>query len=164
MKITLKEVKQAIDTCMFSVLRFLDKKTDRALIVFDNKEIVGRGINLIRENGTAIIKITNMDVMKAQKVIEEEINEDIINAPFAVRCDIYKKLLIKEIATLIFENNFDLIFDCEEIRKEVEREFEWHSLDTILMRCEKEQLDKLSTVLWKVYTTSEIGETLEVGF
>lgn len=164
MKMTLKEVKQAINTCMFSVLRFLDKKTDSALIVFDNKEVVGRGISLIRKDGVMTVKITNMGIMKAQKVIEENINEDIINAPFAVRCDIYEKLLIKEIATLIFENNFDLIFDCKEIRKEVEREFEGESVDTILMRSEKEQLNKLSVVLWKVYTNSEIGENLEVGF
>ncbi|WNV45914.1 hypothetical protein [Aeromonas phage AerS_266] len=166
MKMTLKEVKQAVDTCMFTVIRFFDNKKDAGLIVFNNveKEMVGRGIELIRKDGVATVKITNMGVVKAQKVIERKIRDEEIAAPFTVKTEIYRKVLIKEIGTLIFQNNFDTIFDCPEIREEVEREFEGEGVDTILQEMEKEKMDKLSTVLWQVYINTEAGENLEVIF
>ena len=159
MEITLNEVKEAIDNCMFSVVSFFDRRTNDALIVFNSKEFVGRGIKLVRENSIVVVQVTEMGVVKAEKTIESEIKEVEVNAPFKVRKENYKNVLIKEIATLIFERNFDKIFASEEIRKEIEKEFTEEEIDDIL---NSDDLDKLTKVLWRIYITSEVGNGLKV--
>ena len=159
MEITLNEVKEGIDNCMFSVVSFFDRRTNDALIVFNSKESVGRGIKLVRENSIVVVQVTEMGVVKAEKTIESEIKEVEVNAPFKVRKEIYKNVLIKEIATLIFERNFDKIFASEEIRKEIEKEFTEEEIDDIL---NSDDLDKLTKVLWRIYITSEVGNRLKV--
>lgn len=159
MEITLNEVKEGIDNCMFSVVSFFDRRTNDALIVFNSKESVGRGIKLVRENSIVVVQVTEMGVVKAEKTIESEIKEVEVNAPFKVRKENYKNVLIKEIATLIFERNFDKIFASEEIRKEIEKEFTEEEIDDIL---NSDDLDKLTKVLWRIYITSEVGYGLKV--
>lgn len=159
MEITLNEVKEGIDNCMFSVVSFFDRRTNDALIVFNSKEFVGRGIKLVRENSIVVVQVTEMGVVKAEKTIESEIKEVEVNAPFKVRKENYKNVLIKEIATLIFERNFDKIFASEEIRKEIEKEFTEEEIDDIL---NSDDLDKLTKVLWRIYITSEVGYGLKV--
>lgn len=159
MEITLNEVKEGIDNCMFSVVSFFDRRTNDALIVFNSKESVGRGIKLVRENSIVVVQVTEMGVVKAEKTIESEIKEVEVNAPFKVRKENYKNVLIKEIATLIFERNFDKIFASEEIRKEIEKEFTEEEIDDIL---NSDDLDKLTKVLWRIYITSEVGNRLKV--
>lgn len=159
MEITLNEVKEGIDNCMFSVVSFFDRRINDALIVFNSKESVGRGIKLVRENSIVVVQVTEMGVVKAEKTIESEIKEVEVNAPFKVRKENYKNVLIKEIATLIFERNFDKIFASEEIRKEIEKEFTEEEIDDIL---NSDDLDKLTKVLWRIYITSEVGYGLKV--
>ena len=159
MEITLNEVKEAINNCMFSLMTFFDGRRDNALIVFNNTTVAGRAIKLERENDVVTIKITDMDVVKTEKILERELNQKEINSPFLIRCEIYKNIIIKEIATLIFDANFNKIFDSPEIRKEMEKEFEGKAIDDILISGD---MVKLSKVLWNVYITSEVGNKLKV--
>lgn len=159
MEITLNEVKEAISNCMFSLMTFFDGRRDSALIIFNNTVVAGRAIKLERENKVVTIKITDMDITKSEKIIERVLKEKELNAPFLVRTEIYKNILIREVAELIFDTNFTKIFDSPEIRIEMEKELEGETIDDILR---SGNMVKFSKVLWGVYITSEVGNGLKV--